>query len=488
MKEVTFTVDGKEITVPEGTLIIDACEQNGIYIPRFCYHKHLSADGNCRMCLVKIEKNPKPQPSCMTPVAQGIVVYTNTPEITEMRRAMLEFILINHPLDCPICDKAGECMLQDQYMEFSGDKSRFNETKVAKEKLFHFSDKILYDAERCITCSRCVRFTSEISKTNKLGIIKRGDKSHVALAHGETFDDPYSYCVTDTCPVGALTPRYFRFKERVWNLHKIDSICAGCSRGCNISIETKDGKIYRVVPRENEEVNKSWMCDFARDHYVNPIKNRTAGVKISHNQVDYKNFVAEVASLFKEHAKEMAFIVSAYATNEELALVKQLTDSSAVKAVFTKQDRVWNKSTGEVKSDDILINEDKTPNMAGVQKAFSKAKDMSKLVISDFKYAFVWGPNAAMEKLAGLEIISLSAINDQVSDKAKWAIAGRLALEKHGSFTNCDEIVQPFRRALKGENNFDELTFFVDLLKGLDVEPIGRTVEEVRNKSGVMEF
>ena len=480
MKEVTLTVDGKEITVPEGTLLIDACEANGIFIPRFCYHKHLSPSGNCRMCLVKIEKNPKPQPSCMTPVAEGMVVYTSTPELIEMRKAMLEFVLINHPLDCPICDKAGECMLQDQYMEFSGDKSRFNETKVAKEKLYRFNSKIIYDAERCITCARCVRFTREVSKTNKLGILKRGDQSYVALASGDSFDDPYSLCVTDLCPVGALTPTYFRFKERVWNLHKTESICAGCSRGCNIYIETKDNIIYRVRPRENDKVNLSWMCDFGREYYLKPIKNRTSGVKIDHKKVDFEKFVTAIVELLKDHASEMVFIPSAYGTNEELALAKQLVDSAGIKAVFTKPDRVWHESTGEVKSDDLLIKEDKTPNMAGVNKTFPKAKDISKMVISDYKYAFVWGPNAPIEKLDGLQLISLSAIADQIYEKAKWSIAGRISAEKHGSFTNCDGIIQPFRRAIKGENNFDELTFFSRLLTDMGISPLGRTVDEVR--------
>jgi NADH-quinone oxidoreductase subunit G len=483
MKEVTFTVDGKELTVPEGTLIIDACEANGIYIPRFCYHKHLTKSGNCRMCLVKIEKNPKPQPSCMTPVGQGMVVSTNTPEIAKMRRAMLEFILLNHPLDCPICDKAGECMLQDQYMEFSGDKSRFNETKVAKEKLYHFSDKILYDAERCITCARCVRFTKEVSKTNKLGIVQRGDLSYVSLAHDDTFADPYSYCVTDICPVGALTAKYFRFKERVWNLQKAESICAGCSRGCNILIETKDNKIYRVRPRENEKVNKSWMCDFARDFYVQPMKNRTKGITIDHKKADYKNMVEEVVSVFKQHGKQMAFILSAYATNEELMLAKQLIEACEVKDVFAKADREWHESTGEVKKDNILINEDKTPNMADIKNIFPNAKTMSEMIISDYKYAFVWGPNANRGKVAGLQIISISPMKDQIFEKARWQIAGRFNTEKHGSYTTCDGIVQTFRRAVKGDDNVDELQFFVDILKGVGVEPIGRTVDEVRRKT-----
>ena len=481
MKEVTLTVDGKEITVPEGTLIIDACEQNDIYIPRFCYHKHLSKSGNCRMCLVKIEKNPKPQPSCMTPVAEGMIVYTNTSEVVEMRKAMLEFVLINHPLDCPICDKAGECMLQDQYMMFSGDKSRFNEQKVAKEKLFILSDRIIYDAERCITCSRCVRFTAEVSKTNKLGIVKRGDSSYVSLAPGDTFDDPYSDCVTDICPVGALTSRKFRFKERVWNLHKTDSICAGCSRGCNISIQTKDNEVYRVLPRENEKVNLSWMCNFGRDFYINSAKNRLTDTKINKKKVQYTKFIEAVSEILKENAKDMAFILSSHATNEELALAKQLIEHLKIKAVFTKTDRVWNKSTGEVKNDDILITEDKTPNKAGVNKTFPGVKNFSEMIISDYKYAFVWGTNATLEKLAGLKLITLSTISDQISAKADWVIAGRTAAEKHGSFTNCDGIVQPFRRAVWGEDNFDELMFFVDILKKLNVEPIGRTVDEVRS-------
>ncbi|MFZ5519505.1 MAG: 2Fe-2S iron-sulfur cluster-binding protein [Candidatus Zhuqueibacterota bacterium] len=480
MKEVTFTVDGKKITVPEGTLIIDACEQSNIYIPRFCYHKHLSKSGNCRMCLVKIEKNPKPQPSCMTPATEGMIVYTNTPEIIQMRKAMLEFILINHPLDCPICDKAGECMLQDQYMMFSGDKSRFNETKVAKEKLYHFSDKIIYDAERCIACSRCVRFSREVSKTNKLGLIKRGDSTYVALAPGDTFDDPYSLCVTDICPVGALTSARFRFKERVWNLTSIDSICAGCSRGCNITIQTKDNRIYRILPRENRNVNITWMCDFGREYYTRPIKNRHTGISINHKPAEYKKFISEVAQQMKSNAHKLAFILSSYATNEELALAGQLADSLGIAAVFSKADRVWHQTTGEIEADSFLITADKTPNSAGVKSLFPRAKDISELILSDFTHAFVWGQNAPVEKLAGLNIISLSAISDQIAEKAKWSIAGRLSTEKHGSFTNCDGRIQAFRKAIQGENNYDELTFFVDILKELGVQPIGRTVQEVR--------
>ncbi len=213
---------------------------------------------------------------------------------------------------------------------------------------------------------------------------------------------------------------------------------------------------------------------------MNPVKNRASGVKINHKAADYKKFVKEVAELVKDHGKEMAFVTSSYATNEELALAKQLVEASGIKAIFSKSDRVWDEKTCEVKSDDILVTEDKIPNTAGVKKTFLHAKDISNLVLSDYKYAFVWGQNAPIENLSGLQLIAISAIKDQVFEKAKWSIAGRISTEKHGSFTNIDGIMQPFRRAIKGDNNFDELMFFVDVLKELDVQPIGRTVDEIR--------
>ena len=481
MKEVTLTIDGQKYTVPEGTLLIDACEMNGIYVPRFCYHKHLTPSGNCRMCLVKIEKNPKPQPACMTKAMDGMIIYTNTEEIQEMRKAMLEYVLINHPLDCPICDKAGECMLQDQYMMFSGEKSRFNETKVAKEKLIDLSDKIVYDAERCIACSRCVRFSREVSGTNKLGLVERGDKTYVSLAPGDTFNDPYSLCVTDLCPVGALTTRHFRFRERVWNLHKTESVCDGCSRGCNVTVETMDNKIYRVTPRENDAVNHSWMCDYGRERYYSVDHNRLTGIKINGGAKTYKSFVEDIAQLLKENADTFAVVLSSHATNEELSLMRQLCDSLGMKSIFTKADREWDKAGGEIESDDILIKADKSPNLTGVKKIFPDAREISEMVISNYKNALVWGPNAPMEKLSGLKLFTISTIKDQVADRSDWLIAGKTPAEKHGSFTNFNGTVQSFRRAVKGEDNYDDLLFLVDLLKELQIQPIGRTVDEVRS-------
>ncbi|MCI0514538.1 2Fe-2S iron-sulfur cluster-binding protein, partial [candidate division KSB1 bacterium] len=443
MKSITIKVNQRELTVPEGTLLIDACEQNGIPIPHFCYHHHLFPSGNCRLCLVQIEKNPKPVPACMTPVAENMVVWTETPEIRATRKAILEFILINHPLDCPICDKAGECMLQDQYMAYSGDPSHFRDQKHAKGKLYKLSDRILYDAERCILCSRCIRFTQSVSKTNKLGIIKRGDRGYVAVALGDTFTDAYSYCVTDICPVGALTNRQFRFKERVWNLQSTPSICAGCSRGCNIWLEHHNQKLIRVMPRSNDAVNQDWMCDFGRDFYVqtNP-EARLTGCKIGGEPTPYSNFIAIVAEILKTQAKQLAFILSSHATNEELALAQQLCQILGIKSSFKKADREWQPNSVEIQQDDFLITADKTPNLKGLQNYFPQAVPISDLKPVNFEYVFVWGNNAPAEKLGEKKIIMVAANIDPLAIKAHWLLAGRLPAEKSGSFTNAQGLTQ----------------------------------------------
>jgi len=467
MKQVKLIVNDKEISVPEGTLLIDACDQHGIYIPRFCYHEGLFPSGNCRMCLVKIEKNPKPVPACMTPVAENMVVSTETPEIVEMRKAILEFILINHPLDCPICDKAGECMLQDQYQAFSGESSKFKEDKIPKGKLYHFSERIIYDAERCITCTRCVRFTRDISKTHKLGIIKRGDRSYVALAPGDTFDDAYSLCVTDICPVGALTNRQFRFKERVWNLEKTDSICAGCARGCNISLQQRNNKILRTIPRFNPEVNQYWMCDFGRDYYLQATADRLTGARIEGNSTTYENFVTVVADVLKNNAADTAFILSSHATNEELAAAQKVCAQLGIQQFYSKADRVWQPDSAEVQQDEFLIVADKTPNQKGVEKYFPAAQPLSGLESNGKSFTFVWGPNVPAELLEPTQTIVLTTVADKVTDTAKWVLAGRTATEKSGSFTNFAGVVQSFRQAIIGEQNYDDLAFFNDLLKVL---------------------
>ena len=233
-----LTIDGKQIEVPAGTTIIQAADKLGIDIPRYCYHPALPVSGNCRICMVEVEKQPKLQIACYTPVADGMVVKTNSPKVLEARKAVLEFLLVNHPVDCPVCDQAGECKLQDYYMEHGQYDSRLSDVKVKKEKkAFPIGPTVMLDQERCILCTRCVRFADNITKTSEFGVFNRGDHSQLDVYPGKQLDNNYSGNVVDICPVGALTDTDFRFKCRVWYLAKTKSVCPGCSMGCNITVE-----------------------------------------------------------------------------------------------------------------------------------------------------------------------------------------------------------------------------------------------------------
>ncbi len=262
------TIDGKTVEVEPGTTIIKAADQIGIYIPRYCYHKALSVVATCRMCLVEVEKAPKLMTACSTPVTDGMVVWTNTEKVKKARQDILEFLLINHPLDCPICDQAGECFLQDYYMDYGRYKSRFPlELKIRRGKRRRIGKYLILDNERCILCTRCVRFLQEITKTSELCVRERGDSSEIDLFQDREVDNNYTLNLADICPVGAITSLDFRFKKRVWFLKSVPGICLSCATGCNINIKYADERIFRLLPRENQEVNGLWMCDAGRLSY-----------------------------------------------------------------------------------------------------------------------------------------------------------------------------------------------------------------------------
>ena len=264
MDPVKLNIDGREVTTVKGKTVIQAAADEGILIPHYCYHPKLTIAGNCRMCLVEIEKMPKLQIACNTQATEGMVVKTQSPKVLDARRAVMEFLLINHPLDCPICDQAGECWLQDYYMKHDLMGSRFSEHKVPSQKRHVFGPNVIFDAERCIKCTRCVRFLQEVTRTEELTILNRGDQSTIALFPGRVLDNPLSANVNDICPVGALTDRDFRFRVRVWYLSSTPSVCPGCSTGCNIKVETYQNRIARFKPRVNEAVNSHWICDEGR--------------------------------------------------------------------------------------------------------------------------------------------------------------------------------------------------------------------------------
>ena len=264
---VTLTVDGVEVTVPEGTRVIEAAERVGVVVPHYCYHPGIpTRPAQCRVCLVEVEGQGKLQPSCVLQAQDGMVVHTDSERAELARKSVIEFLLLNHPLDCPICDAAGQCMLQDYAFETGQLESRLDEEKLVmgRDKI---SDDILYFADRCIICTRCVRFMREVAEDDALVVANRGHKAYIDTAPGEKLDNPFQGNIVDVCPVGALVHEDFVFKPRYWDMDSTPSVCPGCSTGCNVTVDTKENQIVRLKPRHNADVNSYWMCDYGRHRY-----------------------------------------------------------------------------------------------------------------------------------------------------------------------------------------------------------------------------
>jgi NADH-quinone oxidoreductase subunit G len=369
----TLEIDGQSVTVDAGLNVIQAAEKLGIEIPHYCFHPALTIAGNCRMCLVEIEKSPKLQIACNTRVADGMIVRTANERVKNVRAAVLEFLLLNHPIDCPICDQAGECKLQDYYMDYDRQPSRFPlEDKVKKHKALDIGPLIMLDQERCILCTRCTRFLEEITKTEELGIFERGNHCQIDLFPDKRLDNPYSGNVADICPVGALTNKDFRFRARVWYLDHTPSVCATCATGCNIDIHHRRGEIFRFRPRHNADVNQYWMCDEGRLSYrryqgegrlLQPVARSGDGWEVRTWNVARRDVVTRLREIIGAHgAGAIAGLVSAQATNEEIFLFERLMQETLEGGVAG-----YSWSPPDAFHDDFLIDRDKNPNTAGLR-------------------------------------------------------------------------------------------------------------------------
>jgi len=377
----TITIDGKTMEVPAGIKIIEAARLAGIRIPHYCYHPGLSIAGSCRLCQVEIEERGRRRLdiSCNIPVADGMIIYTDTDLVRDVRKGVLEFLLVNHPIDCPICDDAGECDLQNYYMEHGLYDSRFFEPKVHKHKVYDLGPTVVLDAERCVLCSRCVRFCAEISKTHELGIFGHGSYSELINYPGKALDNPYSQCVVDLCPVGALTSKDFRFKRRVWYLKTTPSVCPSCARGCSIEVHYdlnhvwKDprARVHRLKPRYNPQVNDWWLCDRGRQNFRWVDANdRLISPRIKKNgawgNVDWDTAIAELSSRLSKIIHEkgpdaVGIITSPKSSTEDVYVWRRLADDLKVSnraAVFPDELK------GE--EDDLLRKADLNPNRYAV--------------------------------------------------------------------------------------------------------------------------
>jgi NADH-quinone oxidoreductase subunit G len=474
-ERVTLTIDGQTVQVPKGTTILEASKTLGLRIPHYCYHPGLSAVGSCRMCLVEIEKNPKLQASCATPVAQGMVVRTQAAEALKNRKSVLEFLLLNHPLDCPVCDQSGECELQNYYMAHGLYDTRFNENKKRRKKAHPIGPRVMLDQERCILCTRCVRFTQEVSKSFELGVHDRGHLSEIDVFPGEELNNPYSGNVVDICPVGALTDRDFRFQCRAWFLGRTPSVCPGCSRGCNIEIHCNerfdaryhDRRVHRLKPRYNKDVNGYWMCDEGRyayhsidasDRLIAPRLRNGSGWERSSWPQAIQAAAAALKSAIDEHgAGSVAVFASPLMSNEELFWVRRLfrdllqVESIEYRAPIRKR----------VFSDDFLITEDKNPNSRGAELMGLAGQGAEALLhaCSEGRVRFLYlchhdlacgfDEEVVHQALAKVECTVFHGSWDHATARAaQIQLPAAVYAEKEGTFTNLQGRVQRFRAAV----------------------------------------
>lgn len=360
---VTLTIDGTSVTVPKGTNVLEAARTIGLDISAFCYHPGLSIAACCRQCLVSIEKNPKLQPSCQQVAGDGMVVHTKDPQSTMARRQMLEFTLVNHPIDCPICDKAGECTLQKLYFEHDNAASRVDTPKVEKPKVVDLGPHVVLDAERCILCTRCIRVCDEVAGSHQLEMKNRGDHEEITTAPGQKLDNPYSLNTVDVCPVGALTSKDFRFTMRAWELEATPSVCNGCATGCNVEIHHSDGRAWRLVPRLNPDVNGHWMCDEGRFTYHDLREQRLAVPTVGGLPSTWDRAVKAAADKLVSPLKDpssVAVVLSAQATNEDNFALARLAAAWKAPVYLTARPDRGDRADGKLRVADV------NPNRAGV--------------------------------------------------------------------------------------------------------------------------
>ena len=492
---VTVKVNGKTVQVPktmpdwqgkpQPTTMLQAARCAGVDIPHYCYHDKLPVAGNCRMCLVefgtpmigpdrkqvlnedgslKITKSvlpyepgtPRGAIACASPISPGMEIYADSPATKQMRESVLEELLINHPLDCPICDQAGECKLQEYSVQHGQADSRFVEAKVHKPKAVDLGPRIVLDDERCILCTRCIRFTKDIAGDDSLGIVNRGSYNTIAAWKEGAFDNNYTLNTVDLCPVGALTSKDFRFKMRVWFLKETKSVCTSCATGCSITIGSREGIIHRYEPRENDAVNGPWMCDSGRLNYKWVARgDRLKDVVARGQKSTWPTVTKEIsARLAVAPQGSVAIIASARQTTEEMFLLKKLA---------TKLGALTDSIAREGEGDRLLVNADQNPNSNGARLtglAFTEfginlPKSAAGIANGTIKTLIVFGEDVTKHGfdaplLAKLETLIVSDIlPNATTAAATHLLPGAAHAEKRGTFVNVKGRLQKFMKAVE---------------------------------------
>lgn len=484
-------IDDQALEVGDGLTVLRAAEGAGIHIPHFCYHPAFVPGGSCRMCLVEVEELPKLELACSTVVKEGMKVQTKSAQVVEARRGVLEFLLAEHPLDCPICDKAGECKLQDYFEEYGLFESQFKEPKEKREKKITISKNLILDRERCILCTRCVRFLNEITKTEDAGVLNRGIHSEISIYDSDLIENNYSGNLAELCPVGAITDADFRFKTRAWFLEKKESICPLCSRGCNIIIDSHPGfprvkmaqRVYRVRARQNKDVNAHWICDFGRYSYSYLDEARQEKLVMKKDGRDmglsWEKTLIMLAEkikglIFRKKLSRIAVVLNTWLSNEELFLADK---------IFRKElhlENIFVVDPSQGKGDEFLLTDERTPNKRGLQEIGlpDSAPDLN-----------IWAEKIDLLLIFGFfltqrfSLTDLKNALDKIRTKVLFAchkssldslvdiiIPTPLIAEKSGTLTNVQGKVQAFSPALDftGEG-LPEWRALLDLAKELKV-------------------
>jgi len=460
-----ITIDDQSYEVQDGRTILQALDDlgllmNGVDVPHYCWHPKLSIDGSCRLCQVEVEGLPKLQIACNTPVKDGMVVRTTGERVKSAREGVMELLLVNHPLDCPICDQAGECKLQDYAYEYGTAHARTREPRRALKKKVDLGPTIVFDQERCILCRRCVRFCREVPGTGELVVQGRGDRSVIETAPDQPLANDYSMNVADICPVGALTTKDFRFKIRVWFLDDVPGVCTGCANGCNVHLGVANNKVYRYVPRRNDAVNQTWICDSGRLSYkqIEAGRLRHASVRAegAAREVAYGEALAEAAKrlrrvLESKGAGAVAALASPHATNEDLALLRRLLDTLHID---TRGFAVVRGS-----EDALLVKAEKAANAEGARRlgfgpadaVLDRVRQGAVEVLLVLGHdALASGALASPEELASLSaLVLLDSHQSALQRVAHVVLPVRVVAEKRGTLTNVAGIVQAVEPAVE---------------------------------------
>lgn len=482
----SLTIDDQRYQATDSQTVMEVATANDIYIPHFCWHGGLSIAGVCRFCMVEVEGRPKLEIACNLPVVDGMVVRTKSEQVKNAHKWALEFHLINHPLDCPICDQAGECGLQDYYMEVGKYQAQMTQPKVLKPKNLDVGNDLILDTERCILCSRCVRFEEEVTKTSALGIFDRGDRSIIGVYGDAKIEHNYTTNLVDICPVGAFTSKDFRFKKRVWFTKDIESVCPGCATGCavNVAHNADLNRYYRIKPRYSE-VNDHWMCNFGRTMYDHLNVEHRLLSSYQRDQSTGKLTKSATATVLADLHRQLvdaqdrvALLVSSQYTNEEYqALFGYFVGDLGVTSVYR-----WRNSDEDVEAfDGILMRGDRNANSRGLTKVLADFKieasaDIETLLAGDYQLVIALAPeifttfgqsiDSQLAELAKLSFVSLWASDKRVLDFS-WAqvVSTKCFTEKRGNFTNYNDqhrqLAQPVNPI---SNEIKDLGEIVELL------------------------